>query len=226
LEDTCDKHDNGLTYELDGQETTFLGNQDLHDVSFDNMEETIKLKENSDCQYIFHVFPSKDFEMKYETEWAWLYAVIVFCVLLLFLMVFGVYDIFIQRRQQHVLARAARSNAIVTSLFPSNVRDRILKDAEEQVNSNIAKKLGTTGKSQLKNYLEGGEGNRGQQGSKPIADLFPATTVMFGDIAGFTAWSSIREPCQVFSLLETLYNAFDDIAKRRRVYKVETVSFD
>ena len=40
---------------------------------------------------------------------------------------------------------------------------------------------------------------------------------------GFTAWSSIREPSQVFTLLETVYTSFDKIAKRRRVFKVETV---
>jgi class 3 adenylate cyclase len=40
---------------------------------------------------------------------------------------------------------------------------------------------------------------------------------------GFTAWSSVREPCQVFVLLETVYHAFDQIAKRRGVFKVETV---
>ena len=36
---------------------------------------------------------------------------------------------------------------------------------------------------------------------------------MFADIAGFTAWSSMREPSQVFVLLETLYSQFDDIAR-------------
>jgi class 3 adenylate cyclase len=46
---------------------------------------------------------------------------------------------------------------------------------------------------------------------------------LFGDIVGFTAWSSVREPTQVFTLLETVYHAFDDIARRRRVFKVETV---
>ena len=35
--------------------------------------------------------------------------------------------------------------------------------------------------------------------------------------------SSSREPTQVFRLLETLYNAFDIIAERRGVYKVETI---
>ena len=39
----------------------------------------------------------------------------------------------------------------------------------------------------------------------PLADLFLETTVLFADIAGFTAWSSAREPSQVFILLETIY---------------------
>ena len=42
-------------------------------------------------------------------------------------------------------------------------------------------------------------------------------------IAGFTAWSSVREPSQVFTLLETLYRAFDNVAARRKVFKVETI---
>jgi class 3 adenylate cyclase len=46
---------------------------------------------------------------------------------------------------------------------------------------------------------------------------------LFGDIVGFTAWSSVREPSQVFVLLETVFRAYDEIAKRRRVFKVETV---
>ena len=58
---------------------------------------------------------------------------------------------------------------------------------------------------------------------EPIADLFPECTVMFADISGFTAWSSVREPAQVFKLLETLYSSFDKIAKKRGVFKVVTI---
>jgi class 3 adenylate cyclase len=46
---------------------------------------------------------------------------------------------------------------------------------------------------------------------------------MFADLVGFTVWSSVREPAQVFTLLETIYSAFDKIAKRRHVFKVETI---
>lgn len=48
----------------------------------------------------------------------------------------------------------------------------------------------------------------------------PQTTVMFADIAGFTAWSTAHSPAEVFQLLETLYGSFDEIAQRRRVFKV------
>lgn len=46
---------------------------------------------------------------------------------------------------------------------------------------------------------------------------------MFADISGFTAWSSEREPSQVFILLETLYGAMDKAARRMKVFKVETI---
>jgi class 3 adenylate cyclase len=57
----------------------------------------------------------------------------------------------------------------------------------------------------------------------PRIDLFPETTIMFADIAGFTAWSSAREPSQVFTLLEGIYSKFDRVAHRRKVFKVEVV---
>jgi class 3 adenylate cyclase len=41
--------------------------------------------------------------------------------------------------------------------------------------------------------------------------------------SGFTAWSSEREPSQVFILLESIYREFDRIAKRKKVFKVEVV---
>ena len=91
-----------------------------------------------------------------------------------------------------------------------------------------------TGGSQpkrLKSFLNDGkdddvisQSNRGKARlSKPIAELFPDTTVYFSDISGFTAWSSVREPAHVFTLLETLYGAFDKIAKRYGIFKIETI---
>ena len=108
---------------------------------------------------------------------------------------------------------AARSNAIVSELFPTQIKDRLLADD----------------RSKIKNFLVNREGhdededNVNIRKSKPIADLFTDTTIMFADLVGFTAWSSTREPAQVFTLLETIFNSFDAICKRNGVFKVETV---
>jgi class 3 adenylate cyclase len=85
----------------------------------------------------------------------------------------------------------------------------------------------TSGKNKFLNSEEnlklGEADSNGVYTTRPIADFFSNTTIMFADIAGFTAWSSTREPHQVFQLLETIYGAFDKIAKHRGVFKVETV---
>ena len=75
--------------------------------------------------------------------------------------------------------------------------------------------------TRVKGYLNGGQ--EYSEDDQPIADLFPHCTVLFADIVGFTAWSSSRDPAQVFILLQTVYQAFDVIAKRRKVFKVETI---
>jgi len=58
---------------------------------------------------------------------------------------------------------------------------------------------------------------------KPLAELYSDATILFGDLAGFTSWSSQRDPSHVFLLLETLFKAFDAAAIENQIYKVETV---
>ena len=48
-------------------------------------------------------------------------------------------------------------------------------------------------------------------------------TLMVGSFFCLRQWSSTREPEHVFLLLETLYGAFDKVAIRRHVFKVETI---
>jgi class 3 adenylate cyclase len=121
------------------------------------------------------------------------------------------------------------------SLFPAEVHDRLYKAAEESIRNSISHPP----KSMLQNFLSDETGRKGQGGddqsgtdvlfpgqvykTKPIADLFLECTVMFADICGFTAWSSVREPSQVFALLECIYNTFDGIARKDKVFKVETI---
>jgi hypothetical protein len=119
------------------------------------------------------------------------------------------------------------------SLFPASVRERLMGAAGNgNTDGTNKKKLSSSGENNSTNHNR--EHTRDPSstinhhhhllfGSKPIADLFPRATILFADIAGFTAWSSTREPTQVFTLLETVYNSFDIIAGRMGVFKVETV---
>ena len=49
---------------------------------------------------------------------------------------------------------------------------------------------------------------------KPLADLFLHTTVLFADVADFTSWASTRDPAQVFQFLQSIYGAFDALARQ------------
>lgn len=133
--------------------------------------------------------------------------------------IFIFYDIFVEKRNKKLIENAARSNAVVTSLFPGKMRDQVMATADPKQNLSRS-----STKANLKSFVAGKNDDVSAiEGSKPLAELFLETTILFADISGFTAWSSTRDPAQVFSLLESVYKRFDEIAQRRRVFKVETV---
>jgi hypothetical protein len=195
------------------------------------------------CFYIYalndvflKVYPSDETQTTYETNRPILFTIAVIAIFFFASFVFFLYDRLVQWRQKKVHDTAIRANAIVFSLFPAKVADQLQRDAVEEEKRNAGREAAANGR--------GLRGRRGRMAdrmmqddvqndddddtevlldSKPIADLFPSATVLFADIAGFTAWSSIREPSQVFLLLESIYRAFDKIAVHRGIFKVETI---
>lgn len=119
---------------------------------------------------------------------------------------FLIYDHFVRQRRKQYIKRLRQQETIVSDLFPTAIRDRLYG--------------GISDSSRHSAVLKSGDYD---PDSPPLADLFLNTTVIFADIVGFTAWSSAREPEQVFILLETIYAAFDALAFRYNVFKVETV---
>ena len=229
LENACDGF---YTYELQGQNANAVGFGDHHDPSFNNLERVatfdidtlkdgttsgIKFNQKEGCAYSLHVYPSSAFYNEYVDHQPIVITIAVALVFVFTILMFLVYDRLVERRQRLVLAKATQSTAIISSLFPKNVRDRLMNSDSEVGNSSLM----LHPNHRLKTFLRGSvhEGDANQ----PIADLFPHCTVFFADIAGFTAWSSTREPAQVFVLLQTVYQAFDALAKRRKVFKVETI---
>jgi hypothetical protein len=78
---------------------------------------------------------------------------------------------FVKRRNEKIIKTAVRSTAIVTSMFPSNVRDRLYKDIDDD-----EKKRKQHGN--LKVYLRDSDGNSIRHTDTPLADLFAETTVL------------------------------------------------
>lgn len=57
-----------------------------------------------------------------------IFTLVVSGTFLLVLLTFGIYDLFVQRRQNKVVSAALRSHAMIASLFPSNVRARLFDE--------------------------------------------------------------------------------------------------
>ncbi|CAB9500129.1 Receptor-type guanylate cyclase gcy [Seminavis robusta] len=238
-----------VTYEVNGHNATYLGQGDQHDTQFDYLGESAGLtlamneilqgstysEKGISCGYSISVYPSERLRDKYTTGRPWAYSLIVLAIFAFTSLVFVLYDCLVQRRQETVMDSAVKTDAIVSQLFPEQFREQMLAnaEAEKQMEKNKNNRSDTfrsmSAKSSLHAFMGGDDAMETEMEdedlfvSKPVADLFPNVTVLFADIVGFTAWSSVREPSQVFTLLETIYRSFDKVAKRRKIYKVETV---
>lgn len=188
LHNTCGNH---FTYRINGPNAVFVGEGDLHEKAYDYLEVDTPFspflehefsENNEHCEYDLRIFPSAKLHAEYTTTKPAIYTIVVIAVFFFTAMVFALYDHFVNVRQKKVMATAKRTNAIVSSLFPQNVRERILKDAEEQAAEDMKGKtifgFNAPAKTQLKNFLDVEDGTANPHGSKPIADLFPDATVM------------------------------------------------
>jgi Adenylate and Guanylate cyclase catalytic domain len=232
-----------FTYQVNGPDVTYLGVGDLHDAKHDALGTSKSFLElgtlanrnsvfsgahlhSEYCPFSLHVYPSDEMKAAFVTSNPIVFSMVAFLIFLFTSMVFFLYDRGVERRQRMVVTSAERSSAIVSSLFPSAVRDRLYAIPENAMAQNLVPE---SAKGKLHRFLREDTvnsttfGTAGTPAETPIAELYPDTTVLFADIAGFTSWSSVRTPSQVFHLLEAVYGAFDAIANKRGVFKVETI---
>ena len=200
--------------------------------------------------YQFTVTPTNLYMQDNESSIPIILSIVVAVIFALMAVLFLIYDRNVQRRNRKMMETAVRTGALVSSIFPTTVRERLLENGKSKQEkkkvltdnnddstnhgsnrrdfnmslSNMFLTSSSTTVDELKSFFKSDykngstseisrDTNRDDFGlllsSKPIADLFTDTTILFADICGFTAWSSAREPTQVFTLLETIYRAFD-----------------
>ena len=178
-----------FTYKLEGRSAIFLGFEDLHDSQYDKYLVTTDLESSGTsftgiplndeyCQWTLEAYPSYQMQVAYYDNEPAIYAGAVAAIFIFTGLLLILYDWLVERRQKYLQETANKTNAIISSLFPEVVRDRLFDNAKQGV-------------KKFMNDSSAQEDQTGgiRSGSAPIADLFPDCTVMFGDISGFTAWS-------------------------------------
>jgi len=192
VKDSCG---NEFTYELRGSQPIFLGNTDAHDRTFDKYQrsgvlEKYEITPDELCVHELFVYPTQEFRESYNTVKPLAYTLVVVLSFIFTGAMFVIYDILIARRHQRTMLNAVRTNALVASLFPANVRDRILENAQMKSMAQSSKTSSNL-RGSLKGYLNSdgyssrtestdADGDLIYDHENVIADLFPHTTVMFG----------------------------------------------
>ncbi len=244
LENSCGQK---RTVKCTGENVNVVGFGDQHDPAFSSMVEETNFPDfftaqsvaspfqngqesQRNCAYRISVYSSEEFRANYISNKPQLYALGVCLIFVFTSLVFVIYDCYVARRQRKVMRAALERDEIVSSLFPAAVRERMFNAGQAAQRRSMTKFRDMFRRSRPEPELQLSQMPAGTAGrlnplprSEPIADFFPSVTVVFADISGFTAWSSEREPAQVFQLLETVYHAFDVIASQFGVFKIETI---
>ena len=170
---------------------TPIGYGDHHDPRFDEWERrgdftSLKLVDGTitgvhvdpTCLYHIHLYPTQKFRNIFYTSLPLKITVSITAVFLFTIFMFLVYDRLVERRQKVVATKASQTAAIVSSLFPKNVRDRLFDTTSP---GSMGLDVGT--KTRLKGFLAGND--KENNSVSPIADLFLNCTVFFADICKF-----------------------------------------
>ena len=75
----------------------------------------------------------------------------------------------------------------------------------------------------LRNILPDSVTDRLVKGENPIADHFDSVSVLFMDLVGFTALSSIAPPKQLVFLLDAIFQKADDVLEQFGLEKIKTI---
>ena len=216
LESTCQ---DTFTYELRGEDVALLGQGDLHSEAYDGIVQEAEfaafasldaVSGGQSCSFSSRIYPTVEWSESFFTSNPYTYAAAVVSCFLVTTLVFIVYDCFVQKRNRTVMESATKTSQIVSSLFPSNVRDRLMDEltpvTEDPKKRQAWPKASEIAKNRITAIGDDHSNSNNYDmsmrddsvrcmtsdrifGSQPIADLFPNTTIMFGDMVGFTAWS-------------------------------------
>jgi hypothetical protein len=179
LENDCGQ---AYTYILSGREVVYVGQGDLHDTEFDHLmvetgygaflkQDVSENKLNAQCFYNVRVYPSDEMRDDYVTIKPIIFAAALVAVFLFTSLVFLTYDRLVARRHTVVNTQAVQSTAVVSSLFPEKVRERLYEtNASPNTKGKTRKEKAAFLSNHASSYTDE---SFTVDASMPIADLYP-----------------------------------------------------
>jgi hypothetical protein len=145
LTNTCGQT---FTFAIDGPNATFLGDGNLHDGIFDSLVVETRFdvdefasmwavaNDNSNqtgqCDFSLSIYPTVLFRDAYTSFQPEYFTLALLALFAFTGIVFLIFVYVSRNRQNRVMAIALSTSAIVASMFPATVRDRIMQDAEAE----------------------------------------------------------------------------------------------
>ena len=199
-------------------------------------------------QWTMTLYPTQELVASYHTTGPRDRCVAVIVVVVVCLLLFFVHDWLARSRSQVLLRFARATSRLVDDAFPKQLRARVVRQALDDL-ANEGTVRGATagvgrdgaplsqGAARARVAIQRWVGLEAAQeravarlssrfaaaADMAVADTFPAVTVIFCDLVGFTSWSASVPPEIVFRFLGALFGAFDALADVRGLYKMETV---
>jgi hypothetical protein len=175
---------------VDGDDAVFHGDGDIHDSKYDHLRRWTLFGEQlmepissptytgpplsaSPCASKLRVYPSKELEDSYVNSFPMIATIVTACIFAFTSLVFVTYDWLVERRQRTVMTSATRADNLVSSLFPTHVKESLYRNQDEEAN----KAKWNTGPKEFLG-IENPNASDVEE-VNPIADLYPETTIMF-----------------------------------------------
>jgi hypothetical protein len=222
-----------FTMRLAGGAVQGIGGGDLHEMDAELAEYTCTISATLGTTWTITLHPTRALMDSYFTTGPRDRCIAVLVVIIICIVLFSVHDWLARSRSMTLIRLVKATSRIVDDLFPRNVRSRLVKAAlaedvpEEEaaapLSQGATKALGMIQKfvgieaAQTQAVARRSSVLIGQTGA--IADTFPAVTVLFSDIVGFTSWSATQPPETVFRVLGAMFAEFDALAHACGTYK-------
>jgi hypothetical protein len=207
------------TYSVKQGNVSYLNSSDLHELEYENLSigttpegiedswnhyihgsnqfhQRYYPDEPGNCFYQITVFPTSEYHGLFHTGLAITYTIVAISLSMISVLLVVVYGVMVDRRQRQVIDRAAKSNAIIKSLFPAVILKRLFRADLHQRNEHSSFPAGSIGlrrvftshdgdgmgnpKSRLANFLSTppNDNHAMEHDDEPIAEMFSNTTVV------------------------------------------------